>query len=324
MPVFARQDTSLVELMESKLVKYLASGQYVEWNMVFNIAEGMHGLCREAQVPSLLEAYEIPFTFSDAATTALCFDKGRTKVDIQAPKWMGFQDKLTDVFDEKTISQVGALYHGQDILLETFLSGRKITVGILGTGEDSRVIGAKEYVYKKPKPSKGDVDPVLVGFATASIKSCDMDKNLHMDTVSADLSDPEVHGACQLALAAWKVLHCRDAGRIDTRYNKVEKGSVPHIMEVRDSVFHTLAMPSILFLFPASLPVFGARLKGAISQVNPIPGMVPDWSDLALIARDNGLPSEVFLRQIVESALARTRNGVESQAAKSKNNESTG
>lgn len=43
---------------------------------------------------------------------------------------------------EKTISQLGALYHGQDILLETFLSGRVITVGILGTGEDSRVIGA--------------------------------------------------------------------------------------------------------------------------------------------------------------------------------------
>lgn len=164
----------------------------------------------------------------------------------------------------------------------------------------------------------------LVDFATASIKSCDMDKNPLMDTVSADLSHPEVHGACQLVLAAWKVLHCRDAGRIDTRYDKMEKGSVPHIMEVRDSVFHTFALPSILFLFPACLPVFGARLKEAISKVNPILGMVPDWSDLALTARDNGLPYEVFLRQIVESALARTKNGVESQAATLKNNGSTG
>lgn len=164
---------------------------------------------------------------------------------------------------EKTTSQLGALYHGQDILLETFLSGCKITVGILGTGEDSRVIGANEYVYKKPKQSKDGADPVLVDFATDLIKGYDMDKNPHMDTVSADLSDPEVHGACQLALAAWKVLHCRDAGRIHTRYDKMEKGSVPHIMEVRDSVFHTLT--AILFLFPACLPVFGARLKEAIS-----------------------------------------------------------
>ena len=64
------------------LVKNLASERYREWDLVLNIAEGMHGLEREAQVPSLLEAYEIPFTFADAATTALCLDKGRTKVRI--------------------------------------------------------------------------------------------------------------------------------------------------------------------------------------------------------------------------------------------------
>ena len=64
------------------LVKNLASERYREWDLVFNIAEGMHGLGREAQVPSLLEAYEIPFTFADAATAALCLDKGRTKVRI--------------------------------------------------------------------------------------------------------------------------------------------------------------------------------------------------------------------------------------------------
>lgn len=139
--------------------------------------------------------------------------------------------------------ELGALYHGQDILLETFLSGREITVGILGTGEDSRVIGANEYVYKKPRPSKGDADPELVDFATDSIKNDEMDKNPHMDTVSADLSDPEVHCACQLALAAWKVLHCRDAGRIDTRYDRMGQGAVPHFMEVRKSVFPIPAPP---------------------------------------------------------------------------------
>lgn len=82
-------------------------------------------------------------------------------------------------------------------------------------------------MYKKPKPSKDDADPVLADFATDSIKCYDMDKNPHIKTVSADLSDPEVHGACQLALAAWKVLHCRDAGRIDMRYEKMEKDRFP-------------------------------------------------------------------------------------------------
>jgi D-alanine-D-alanine ligase len=40
----------------------------------------MFGIGREAQITGLLEAYQIPCTFSDAATQALCLDKGRTKV----------------------------------------------------------------------------------------------------------------------------------------------------------------------------------------------------------------------------------------------------
>lgn len=53
------------------LVKYLASERYREWDLVLNIAERTHGPKRETQVPSFLEAYEISFTFADAATTAL-------------------------------------------------------------------------------------------------------------------------------------------------------------------------------------------------------------------------------------------------------------
>ena len=40
----------------------------------------MFGVAREAQISGLLEAYQIPCTFSDAATLALCLDKGKTKV----------------------------------------------------------------------------------------------------------------------------------------------------------------------------------------------------------------------------------------------------
>lgn len=35
------------------------------WDLVFNIAEGLDGRCRESQVPCLLEAYGIGYTFSD-------------------------------------------------------------------------------------------------------------------------------------------------------------------------------------------------------------------------------------------------------------------
>jgi D-alanine-D-alanine ligase-like ATP-grasp enzyme len=66
------------------LVKHLAAGDQTHWDMVFNFSEGVCGSARESQVPALLEAYEIPFTFSDAATLATCIDKGKTKVSGSA------------------------------------------------------------------------------------------------------------------------------------------------------------------------------------------------------------------------------------------------
>ena len=55
------------------LVEQLAAGE--RWDLVFNIAEGVHGFGREAQVPALLDAYEIPYTFSDPLVLALCLHK---------------------------------------------------------------------------------------------------------------------------------------------------------------------------------------------------------------------------------------------------------
>jgi D-alanine-D-alanine ligase len=46
------------------------------WDLVFNIAEGLRGYAREAQIPCLLDAYEIPYTFSDPLILALTLHKG--------------------------------------------------------------------------------------------------------------------------------------------------------------------------------------------------------------------------------------------------------
>ena len=99
-----------------------------------------------------------------------------------------------------TIDQLEGVYGGQDVLLETFLSGPEITVGIIGTGEDSKVIGANEYVYKDCGTSGSRVISDCVGFATDDVKNASMDGKGHMDVVSAGSSDPRVCSACQLAL----------------------------------------------------------------------------------------------------------------------------
>src|SRR5512145_421963 len=59
------------------LTRRLASGD--RWDLVFNIAEGLNGFGRDAQVPALLDAYKIPYTFSDALGQTLTLHKGMTK-----------------------------------------------------------------------------------------------------------------------------------------------------------------------------------------------------------------------------------------------------
>ena len=48
-------------------------------DFVFNIAEGLYGVSREAQMPAILELLQFPYLGSDPLTLALCLDKARTK-----------------------------------------------------------------------------------------------------------------------------------------------------------------------------------------------------------------------------------------------------
>ena len=64
-----------------RLVRQLAAGD--RWDLVFNIAEGLNGLSREAQVPAILDAFDIPYTFSDPLVLALTLHKGLTKTVVR-------------------------------------------------------------------------------------------------------------------------------------------------------------------------------------------------------------------------------------------------
>jgi D-alanine-D-alanine ligase len=65
-----------------QLVERLARGE--RWDLVFNFAEGMYGIGREAQVPAVLDAYQIPYTFSDPLVMSLSLHKGMTKQVVRA------------------------------------------------------------------------------------------------------------------------------------------------------------------------------------------------------------------------------------------------
>ena len=160
-----------------QLVERLAADD--RWDLVFNIAEGLHGAAREAQVPAILDLYEIPYTFSDPLVMALCLHKGLTKtavahagvpttpfalvesiedvesVDLPYPlfakpvaegtgKGVSAESKITGREALRLVCGRLLALCRQPVLVETFLPGREFTVGILGTGGESRVIGSME------------------------------------------------------------------------------------------------------------------------------------------------------------------------------------
>jgi D-alanine-D-alanine ligase len=64
------------------LVNRLARGD--RWDLVFNIAEGLAGYGREAQVPAILDVYGIAYTFAEPLAASVCLHKGWSKLIVHA------------------------------------------------------------------------------------------------------------------------------------------------------------------------------------------------------------------------------------------------
>jgi len=258
------------------------------WDVVFNIAEGLRGFAREAQVPALLDAYDIPYTFSDPLVLSLTLHKGMTKrvvrdLGIPTPDFMvvesesdiGVVDLPFPLFAKPVAEGTGkgitpaskiltrtelvsvcrellARYR-QPVLIETFLPGREITVGIIGTGNDAVAIGALEVVLKEPA-ERGV-------YSYVSKERCE-------ELVEYRVVEDAVAGeARSVALAAWRGLGCRDVGRVDLRADVY--GS-PNFMEV-----------------------------------NPLPGLHPEHSDLPILCTLVGIRYGDLIDRIMRSTLKR-------------------
>lgn len=277
-----------------QLVARLARGD--RWDLVFNIAEGIYGVGREAQVPALLDAYQIPYTFSDPLVMALSLHKGMTKRAVRAagiptPDFVVVEDPqdLQDVdlpfpvfakpvaegtgkgisaastiYDRQSLRQVVSMLldrYRQPVLVERFVPGREMTVGILGTGHDAEVLGTLEIV----------LNPGAEPNAYSYINKERCEELVEYRLVSA-ATDEEVRQAEAIALAAWRVLGCRDAGRVDLRSDEHQQ---PQFLEV-----------------------------------NPLAGLHPSHSDLPMLCTALGIPYVTLIERIVQSAQKRMGPGV--------------
>jgi len=268
------------------LMSRLSEGR--RWDLVFNIAEGLSGFGREAQVPAVLDAYSIPYTFSDVLGQSITLHKGITKhivrdLGIPTPDFVVISDpddllsvnlayplfakpvaegtgkgissrsKIDKAEDLKTTCLYLLKQFRQPVLLERYLPGREFTVGIVGTGGKARALGAME-VLLNPEAEKH----------AYSYEN----KEFYEQRVRYQLADDEEAGkAIDVSLAAWRGLNLKDAGRIDLRS---DADGTPNFIEV-----------------------------------NSLAGLNPVHSDLPILCRLVGVPYERLISDILASALAR-------------------
>jgi D-alanine-D-alanine ligase len=268
------------------LVQQLAAGE--RWDMVFNICEGMFGLGREAQVPALLDAYEIPYTFSGPLILALALDKALTKsvvrsfgvltpdfavvtvpgdmaaIDLPFPlfakplaegtgKGIDARSKIESRLQLDAVCRELLEKFKQPVLVETFLPGREFTVGIVGSGREAEAIGVME-VLLKPE-------------AEANAYSY-INKEKYEELVQYALAPEAEAAACrEVALRTWRGLGCLDGGRVDV---KMDRGGAVNFIEV-----------------------------------NPLAGLNPTHSDLPIMCRLQGIPFQTLIERIMVSAVKR-------------------
>ena len=269
------------------LAKRLVAGH--RWDLVFGIAEGLYGRSREAQVPAMLEMYRIPYAFSDPLVCALTLDKAMAKRVVQSAglRTPGFVvisampdletvdlpypvfakpiaegtgkgvDVRSRVDDPSQLWQVcNRLIERfkQPVLVEEYLPGREFTTAILGAGSEARVLGTMEFTIRPDAPTQ-DYSFEVKELCEQYVRYFAMPKG----ELRREVED--------LALECYRVLECRDTGRVDIRLN--------------------------------------AQGRPAFIEVNPLPGLHPTHSDLPMIATQEGLSYRDLIRTILDSALRR-------------------
>jgi D-alanine-D-alanine ligase len=142
----------------------------------------------------------------------------------------------------------------QPVLVEEYLPGREFTTAILGTGNRARVLGTLEFTIREDAPAK-DYSYEVKELCEQYVRYFPMPKG----TLRQEVED--------LALQTYRVLECRDTGRVDIRLDSQD--------------------------------------RPAFMEINPLPGLHPAHSDLPMIATQEGLSYQDLIRTILDSAFSR-------------------
>ncbi len=275
---FAEFDApSTIEAIRKALLNYCDSVEVIEadenayhklkrgnFDFAFNIAEGVRGEAREAQIPAMLEMLGIPYSGSGVTTLAITLDKRRTKEvlmanEIRTPRFQLLsraEDLRSDLqFPlflkpngegssrgitarslvssteelEEVATEMVAKY-SQPVLVEEYLTGREFTVGLLGNSPPA-VLPIVEVGFEGLPENAPKFDCYEVKWIYDSL-----DAGYDTTICPANLDDNLRSRIEKAATRTFEALEVRDLCRLDLRLDN----------QGEPSVFDVNALPGLI------------------------------------------------------------------------------
>src|SRR5881628_3354089 len=262
-------------------------------DIVFNVAEGLHGPCRESHVPALCEFLNIPYTGSDPLTLALTLHKGRTK-EILAYRGVPTApfrviERLSDVermplpfplFVKPVAEGSGkgifvnnlcetpaqlaerVLFlldrYAEPVLVETYLPGPEFTVAILGNGPEAYCLPVIGFDFS----ALPEGAPPVYGYEAKWVWDRP-EAPLAIFQCPARVPAGLYREIERTALDAYHALGCRDWCRVDLR---VDRFGVPNVLEL-NPLPGILPDPAMNSCFPKAARAAGFGYDELIQEV---------------------------------------------------------
>lgn len=265
------------------------------FDLAFNICEGLKSRNREAQIPALLEMIGLPYTGSDVLTLAVSLDKPTTKKlllhdGVATPRFQVFHgptepldsslrfplfvkpahegssmgisanSKVTDEVELRRQVDFICRTYKQPALVEEFISGREFTIGVIGNGAELRTLPVMEIDFSKVPAEANNI------YTYQFKKEWTARENF---LCPAPVDEETAEKMRHEAVRAFTSLGCRDYARVDFRLG--EDGT-PYVIEV-----------------------------------NPLPGLAPGYSDFPVSAEAAGLSFSQLITEILSTAICRLR-----------------
>ncbi len=284
-----------IEANEDAYAKFLKHKPEID--LVFNLAEGMRGEMREAQIPAILEMLGIPYTHSGALAHAVGLDKSLTKKiwqfhGLRTPKFVligkeeepyvqgltfpvmvkpNSEGSSKAVFNDNLINDPKKLIEkiretrtavGDGVLVEEYLPGREFTVTVMGNPG----IGRGVYILPIVEQNFDLFPKALQKFSSYEAKWIweDTLKNVQDAYICPAKLTPSLQKEIEaLCKEAYIVLNCRDVARIDLRLDGRGK---PHLLEI-NTLPGMLPQLNVVSYFPVAARAAGWNYHQMIGHI---------------------------------------------------------